>query len=192
MSSTTSNRFFPKDAEIRELPAVNAVVGISYDHNAVDLIGYSGRSKKHAFYIRFPCLDSAHNYLQVWEAELTKKKNLKEEKRAERKKFIHAYKVGDILYSSWGYEQTNIDFFQVVKVISDKTIAFRAIKSEIVNTHENDLSGYKKPCRDQFFGELMQRRVLPSRDGGYIKIKNYTTASKYDNREKGIYYSYCH
>jgi hypothetical protein len=25
-------------------------------------------------------------------------------------------KVGDILYSSWGYDQTNIEFFKVVKV----------------------------------------------------------------------------
>lgn len=28
---------------------------------------------------------------------------------------IDGYKVGDIFYTSWGYEQTNIEFYQVVK-----------------------------------------------------------------------------
>ena len=29
----------------------------------------------------------------------------------------HTFKVGDCLYQSWGYDQTNIDFFEVVAVL---------------------------------------------------------------------------
>ena len=30
--------------------------------------------------------------------------------------FRRSLRVGDILYSSWGWEQTNIDFYQVIAI----------------------------------------------------------------------------
>jgi hypothetical protein len=40
-------------------------------------------------------------------------------------------KVGDILYSSWGYDQTNIEFFKVVKV-SEFSVWIQEVGSKIV------------------------------------------------------------
>ena len=31
--------------------------------------------------------------------------------------FRRSLRVGDILYSSWGWEQTNIDFYQVIRCV---------------------------------------------------------------------------
>ncbi|MET1995961.1 hypothetical protein [Enterococcus faecium] len=39
--------------------------------------------------------------------------------------------VGDIYYSSWGYEQTNVTFYQVVRR-TEKTVWFQPIKKECV------------------------------------------------------------
>ena len=36
--------------------------------------------------------------------------------RAEAKAFVHTVQVGDIFRTSWGYDQTNVEFFQVVEV----------------------------------------------------------------------------
>jgi hypothetical protein len=38
-------------------------------------------------------------------------------------------KVGDILYSSWGYDQTNIEYFKVVKV-SEFSVWIQPLKSK--------------------------------------------------------------
>ena len=38
----------------------------------------------------------------------------RKQSKAKVENFAHGYKVGDVLYASWGYEQTNLDFFQVV------------------------------------------------------------------------------
>ena len=46
-------------------------------------------------------------------AKLKKGVNKKEVK-ARAEKFAHGFNVGDVLYASWGYDQTNLDFFQVV------------------------------------------------------------------------------
>ncbi|BFQ96361.1 hypothetical protein DAT1711_15850 [Enterococcus cecorum] len=40
------------------------------------------------------------------------------------------YQVGDIFYSSWGYEQTNVTFWQIVK-LTEKTAWFRPLKSRL-------------------------------------------------------------
>ena len=53
-------------------------------------------------------------------------------------------KIGDILYSSWGYDQTNIEFFKVVKV-SEFSVWIQEVGSKIVEVtgwaHEKVIPG---------------------------------------------------
>jgi hypothetical protein len=44
----------------------------------------------------------------------------KKKDREEKKNFKTSLFFGDILYTSWGYDQTNVDFYEVVEVIGDK------------------------------------------------------------------------
>jgi hypothetical protein len=67
--------------------------------------------------------------------------------REEAKKQGNPYKVDDLLYDSWGYDQTNIDFYQVVEVKGWKVI-LRRIGSE--HTRSGDMSGDKKPAPNSF------------------------------------------
>lgn len=46
--------------------------------------------------------------------------------RAQRRAFVPTLKVGDILYASWGYDQTNIDFYEVVEA-AGKSVVVRQI-----------------------------------------------------------------
>ena len=48
--------------------------------------------------------------------------------RDERKALRHDLKAGTILYAASGYDQTNIDFYEVVMVISPKTVEVREIE----------------------------------------------------------------
>ena len=44
--------------------------------------------------------------------------------------------IGKIFYSSWGYEQTNIDFYEVVEVSkSGKSLTLQQIGSKIVEVN---------------------------------------------------------
>jgi len=64
-----------------------------------------------------------------------------EQKRAEYKQaakerqseVIAALKVGDIFYTSWGYDQTNIEFFKIVK-ISGKRITVKELRQRATQT----------------------------------------------------------
>lgn len=56
--------------------------------------------------------------------------------------------VGDILYSSWGYEQTNISFYQVVGLRGKHTLILRELAAE--SGEDSHMTGLKRPRRDVF------------------------------------------
>lgn len=78
--------------------------------------------------------------------------------------------VGDILYSSWGYDQTNIDFYQVVKV-TEKTITVKEIsyKSE----YDSSMSGYKVPVKNAFIDGIEYSRKVITTDKNPISKAQY-------------------
>lgn len=59
-------------------------------------------------------------------------------------------RVGDLFYGSWGYEQTNVDFFQVVALRAKHTAVLRRIAGDYIGGFS--MSGNVRPCRDAFTG----------------------------------------
>jgi hypothetical protein len=90
-------------------------------------------------------------------------------------------KVNDILYSSWGYEQTNIDFYIVTKVLG-KSVKIRELGSNTVGT--GFMSGETTPTQTPT-GDEMLKRVNAKTDGSYtIKIASYARAYQWDGKPK--------
>lgn len=46
----------------------------------------------------------------------------------------YGVKVGDIFHSSWGYEQTNNDYFQVVALVGTSSVRVREVHLPIIET----------------------------------------------------------
>lgn len=83
----------------------------------------------------------------------------------------HGVKVGDISYTSWGYEQTNVNFYQVIRVTA-KRATVRKIKSKIVEQN-NMLGGKKLPIKDEFVNEDRYTTGTNfSYDGKSVILKN--------------------
>ncbi len=59
------------------------------------------------------------------------------QKPAEENKF--GVKVGDIFRCSWGWEQTNVDFFQVIALVGQSSVRIREVYPEIIK--EEAVSG---------------------------------------------------
>lgn len=102
------------------------------------------------------------------------------ERRAERKK-PHGFEVGHVLYASWGYDQTNIDFFQVTKVIGAQMVEVCAVSRISADTgNEPWMTGKVVPQLDGFTGEAMRRRVNGRSKS--VRIDNVRTAFLWDGR----------
>lgn len=95
----------------------------------------------------------------------------KKERAAQRKaaKASDHYSVGDILVNSWGYEQTNVDFYEVVRVMA-KSIELREIGSRITG-ETGYMSGTCQPIPGSFReGADGFRKTVGSQ--GYVGFKH--------------------
>lgn len=177
-------RWQPKDSETLTDDESGAVV-FTYtiaSTGKAAAIGYRARqSKTHAFHNVFANSERRSvaiiNFFQI-ERDRKQQKATDRQKRAE---YIHDYQVGDVLYNSWGWEQTNVDFYQVVRVPSARTIAIRAIEANATET--GWLSGTCVPMPGSFKGPELIKRVG---QGGHIAME-YGGCGRWEGRP--VYWS---
>jgi hypothetical protein len=85
----------------------------------------------------FKTIEEAAQWVEKTYNNLTanmQSREAEKQKRREADAAVQAadfYKVGDIVVNTWGYEQTNVDFYEVVKV-GNKTIEIKEIGAATV------------------------------------------------------------
>lgn len=99
------------------------------------------------------------------------------------------YSVGSFVYASWGYDQTNIDWFKVTARKGDwlTLTPYKAL------THEppgSFMSGTSRPSDEPTGGKPIRRRIYV-RDGeerGMAFARSYGWISAWDGKPKGFSY----
>lgn len=121
---------------------------------------FRGTAAKPSWHYAFRTEQQREDYAQNWlrnEQQSIQRTADRQAKAAEaRANFINPYKVGDILHSSWGYDQTNVEFFQVVEV-GARSITIREISASCVET--GFMSGTVTAQPDKFIGEPIRRTI---------------------------------
>jgi len=105
-----------------------------------------------------------------------RKAKRKAERKAKAKNSLH--EIGDIFYASWGYEQTNVNFFQVVGKVGETMLKIREIAKESVEGSEGFMSDSVVAVKDAFIGEAFKCKA-----GEYIKV-DFSSANKWDGLPK--------
>jgi hypothetical protein len=144
-------------------------------------IAFAGKQGKPLFHNRFR--NEAERERTIQEAIDSRKSRAEsvQKRKDEKKNFQHGLKEGDILYSSWGYDQTNIDFYQVVSVIA-KAVVIREISKKVVRSEQG--ADYVEAVPGRFIGAPL--RKLPQGSAGhlYIKINSHQSAYPWDGKAK--------
>lgn len=91
------------------------------------------------------------------------------------------YQVGDVVFNTWGWEQTNIDFYQVVKV-SAATISIKPIQARIVKSSPLAMHGHTMPVVDSFKSD--ETAIKRPNKHGNVKFK-YGAGRKWDGMPVG-------
>ena len=78
--------------------------------------------------------------------------------------FRRSLRVGDILYSSWGWEQTNIDFYQVI-AIRGSAVDLRQLDQR--TTEDGYMCGTTVPLPDVFKGKTHTHRQQGCKSSSY-------------------------
>ena len=75
----------------------------------------------------------------------------------------HSLKVGNILVASWGYDQTNIDFFEVLAVLP-KSVKLVMINKRSVDDNGPTVRVIPIPgCPHPHYRDVVTRRVIHGR-----------------------------
>lgn len=173
MRHLTPTRFIPKNHEPLTRDGVDAIVYIA-ERSA---IGYVGKRTKRDFFYTFTSLEQRDRYVDDFFAGVERVQQSKRERQLAKQSFLHGLAVGDILYATWGYDQTNVDFYQVIRT-TDKTATIRMIAQETTST--GWCQGTALPCKDSFVDDEpeMVKRV---RQGDCITIRGHS-ASRWHGR----------
>ncbi len=147
-------------------------------------LGFFGKSSKPCFHNRFGSAEHRNRHCAEFLADMDGVEKRANEHKAERAAKLaqpqDQIKVGDVLYTSWGYEQTNIDAYQVVSLIGKRTIELREIACE--RREDLHMQGECTPVRGAFIGKPFRVRV---NEYGRCRITSFATAGKWDSEIVG-------
>lgn len=153
-------------------------------------VAYAGKQSNCTWHHLFFDEDNRNAKIAEFWASLESWRRTKAERAAERTQ-PHSLQVGDIIYNSWGYDQTNVDFYVVVKR-SDNYVWLHPIAQETTET--GFMCGKTKPAKplrlcskklaDGSYAEPEQHRVYRSTYGDSVNFE-FGSGSKWNGEEVG-------
>ena len=104
---------------------------------------FGGRRYRHDRFVAYKTEDLRQNELNkfIQEKRAIKQQNIdyKQAKKLREQEEFNEITPGDIFYTSWGYDQTNVSFYKLLK-LKGKTGTFERLNSETVPGSEEFMS----------------------------------------------------
>jgi hypothetical protein len=127
----------------------------------------SGRRTKPDFHYRFKTVEKRQEYINKYlsdrAASVAYKAQRAADKKAEKQALnaVEQFPVGTIVYSSWGWEQTNLDFYQVVGHFGRVGLEVVAIGMTQAGAHSGMSADYMPDASKQGKETYKARQVRP-------------------------------
>ncbi len=147
---------------------------------------FLGNSSKPSNNFYCHTIERRDEVIENFKSNVIKRNSCKEERRKERKEFKTACKVGDIFVSSWGYEQTNVDYYKILEINGNTAIFVEIGKSVVEGSQGHDCCNVM-PSPESIIGEPFKKII---QFGEYISMASYEYCCKWDGRAnyKSWYY----
>lgn len=176
----TRDFYIPKTGASKITPkGIDAVIYAYERAGRLGAMGFAGKAQKPTFHYTFKTEERRAQFVSQWIKEQQEAADRKAQRKAEKRAFVHTLKVGDVLRSSWGYDQTNIDFYQVTALIGKNMVEVREICQEATET--GYMCGQCVPVPGQFTDKpAMRKRV---QEGNRVRMASYRCASPYEMKE---------
>lgn len=167
--------FIRPGATPREDPESDAVVYLYSDARGRPCgQAFAGRAARPAWHYSFPNEETREHEIEMFFARRRATQAAAAARRAERGQ-PHSLSVGEVMAASWGYEQTNVDFYEVTRVVGAHTVEARPLAS--ARTETGYLSGTCVPVRGRYTGPPRRYRVGAA---NLLRVSDYTTAHRWD------------
>lgn len=143
---------------------------------------WSGKRSAPFAHYSFQSEEKAETFIEAQRSFAQESAKHKAERKALKEKaktqFKNPFKLGDIIHHSWGYDQTQCDYYQVVKT-TKATVTLKPIMSEVVPGSEGFMCQNEVPVKDAF----CEAHCALKRYSG--KVKEITKTVKGSCNDKG-------
>jgi hypothetical protein len=138
---------------------------ITPDKNRLEYLTFYGKAikAKDRYYIQRPTFAAALEHfasvvVRIADA-IEKHKAFKAQQKAARHIGAIRLEVGSILCGSWGYDQTNVEFFEVISLsASRKTCSIRELRHDERGTAF--MAGKVFPLPGEYIGPVLERKLV--------------------------------
>ena len=117
---------------------------------------FVGKALKLAFRIQFRTHEARARYCRKFADRLEQREADKAARRS-KANAGHSLEVGAVLKSVWGYEQTNVNYYEVTKLIGKTMVEVRAIAQAVES--DAHMQGACAPKPGHYIGEPKRRKV---------------------------------
>lgn len=138
------------------------------------------KATKPSAHYRFGTIERRDQFIANYEQSFTDELGRKAERKAARKGTTEqqaSVKVGDIFSSSWGYDQTNIDYYEVVKRTAC-TVTLRKVAQRSEGEHISQDRVF--PVKGEYISGPRVHRLQFSKYGPSVTLTSYSSASPYE------------
>ncbi len=135
---------------------------------------FLGKAKKPAFHVRYKNGEDRAAFNKKTIENQKQRQAILAEQKAERTK-PHTLQVGDVMYCSWGWEQTNVDFYLVTETTK------HGVTLQEIGHHSVKQTGWASdeviPDKETLVKEPFKKKV-----NGYnhATLSSYQTLRKFD------------
>ena len=140
-------------------------------------ITFSKKAKNKFWYNQFLSYESMMKKVEETISNAVSWKQRIEKNKAERNS-PHNLKQGDVLVCSWGYDQTNIDFYKVIKLVGKQSVMLQAMFKKYCKTVDGD--PHDKVAADTVKENAEPFTVRVNGKDNSVKLSSFEYAKKWD------------
>jgi hypothetical protein len=172
--NTLSREFYIPEGAAKVADKHSAAVAYVFTNKAGQpcAMAFYGKADKPLWHFRFRSEKEREARIATLFADFREREARKATERQKRKEAGRGLDVGDILKASWGYDQTNIDYYEVTALIGKTMVEIRPLAQERCETLS--MQGKCVPLPGQYHGKP-SRHV--AKDGS-IRLTSYSWANK--------------
>ena len=175
-------RYIPQGS-VKVASKVSSAVAYLYQSGSSPAaIMYQGKASKPFQHFRYASEEKRAASLQRFFAQIEAVEALKAKRKAEKKAEMAkpaGVEVGQIFACSWGWEQTQVEFFKVAEIVGPRSVKVVKIGQEKEYTHS--MQGYASPVPERVISEPMLKRIGL---GGGFKVYEHSSAYPLAGRER--------
>lgn len=170
---------------VKQVTPANAPTGteVYFEADRPIALCFTGESGKASIYCHYGSSDHRAQEVEKWYAGILAAAAEKAAFEKAKAEAVCPFTVGQILYGTWGYEQTNVEFYKI-KAVQGKRLTLVKMSENVISDGIHHMSGRATPNAET--AETITRLALYRQWGWIVKESEFCQLRQWDEQPVSI------